>query len=240
MAVDEAILEASVRAGDPPPPTLRLYGWDPPALSLGRSQCVAESCDPGFLREAGIDLVRRPSGGLAVLHERERSYAVVGPLRSPWFPGGVIDTYGRIARALVIALGSLGLNVAAGGGRGAERGGRGERLGCFERASAHEILLGGRKVVGSAQLRRRGAFLQHGSIQLDGDPARLARALGRVVRRVSALGSPGAPAPIDPDRLDVALAIGFERAFGCRVVRRELTPEETRRAAELCASGRLG
>ena len=84
MAVDEALLDAQASGGGPT--VVRLYAWRPAALSLGRHQSSEGSHDPRFLRENGIDLVRRPTGGRAVLHDRERTYAVVGRLRTAAFP----------------------------------------------------------------------------------------------------------------------------------------------------------
>ena len=114
MAVDEAILAGYASAAPPRPPTLRLYSWSPPALSLGRGQEAASSCDPSFLREAGIDLVRRPTGGRAVLHDAERTYALIGRLDSPPFTGGVLAAYRLIAAALVSALRRLGVDAGTG------------------------------------------------------------------------------------------------------------------------------
>ena len=81
MAVDETLLDGyAVPEAASLPPTLRLYGWRPAALSLGKGQQAGESHDPDFLRREGLHLVRRPTGGQAVLHEHERTYAVVGRL----------------------------------------------------------------------------------------------------------------------------------------------------------------
>ncbi len=161
-------------------PTLRLYAWRPAALSLGRSQRSTGACDPEYLRAHGIDLVRRPTGGTAVLHEHERTYAVIARLRSPPFSGGVGETYAAIARAIGMALRRLGLDARAPADPLAREPPRGADAGaaCFGSMSNHEISVGGRKLVGSAQLRRRSASLQHVSILLRADPERLAQAIG--------------------------------------------------------------
>lgn len=233
MAVDEALLDGSVGAGGPT--TLRLYGWQPAALSLGVHQPSAH--EPRFLRDEGIQLVRRPTGGLAVLHEHELTYSVTGSLRSAAFPGAVLDTYLRIAEALVLALALVGVEATI--AERHERAPGSPRLpgvaACFGSTSAHEIQVDGRKLIGSAQVRRRGAFLQHGSIPFTSDPLRLARAIGddtgeRATDLERALGRPP-----DPAALNAALIRAFERRFDAALLPDELTDEE-RQAATLLYS----
>ena len=233
MAVDESILEAYL--DDPPPrgPTLRLYAWDPPALSLGRGQDGPASHDDAWLRSAAVDLVRRPTGGLAVLHEHERTYAVVGRLRTPPFDGAVVETYRRISEALRTALRQFGIPATAAAGR-ADGPRAGGPAACFQGSSVHELVAEERKLVGSAQLRRHGAFLQHGSIPLRVDPVRLGQAIGapvdaaRFTDLTAALGGPA-----DPQALDLALVAGFERTFGVELRAGTLTEGEKSRAAQL-------
>ena len=233
MAVDEALLERYAAATGLMAPTLRLYGWDPPALSLGKSQPAESVCRPELLHAEGIDLVRRPTGGRAVLHERERTYAVVGRLGPEPFPGGVVETYRRVAGALVLVLRELGLERLSEDDdtRPPPAGNTGPS--CFDAISVHEISQDGRKLVGSSQLRRRGAFLQHGSFPLSSDPARLARAFGRAASDHHGDLELALGAAIDPAALDQALAAGFERAFRTRLVEGELSPDEAERAARL-------
>ena len=238
MAVDESLLDAYASATAPAEPTLRLYGWRPPALSLGRRQPASAAHDPSFLARNGIDLVRRPTGGRAVLHEHELTYAVAGRLATPPFRKGVLDTYATIAGAIAAALRAIGVAADA---APAERAGArdpgpfGPPV-CFDRAGPHEIVVEGRKLVGSAQVRRRGAFLQHGSILLRADPARLAGAVGaaddapRLVDLETALGR----AP-DERRLRAALRAAFEEALGLPSFDGELTAGEARESARLRA-----
>jgi lipoate-protein ligase A len=229
MAVDEALLLASE---DRAAPTLRLYGWKPAALSLGSRQVAATSHDPEFLRREGIALVRRPTGGRAVLHEHERTYAVVGR-RNRSFPGGVLDTYRRISLALQEAFHALGVcaEMVHARARGASIG---DNPLCFASASAHEIVVGHRKIAGSAQLRGRESFLQHGSILLATDARRLERATGapadgeRFVGLDEARGLPTTPA-----ELDGALVSAFESVFGIRLEPGRLSPDEERTATRL-------
>jgi lipoate-protein ligase A len=224
MAFDRTLL-AGYAAGEDAPPTLRLYGWSPGALSLGRRQPEAGSHDPGALARQGLVLVRRPTGGLAVLHDGERTYAVAGALRREPFPGGVLDTYRRVARALVAGLARLGIDAEpVPPGRAAAPGRAPGTPSCFDDAGAHEIAWRGRKLVGSAQVRARGGFVQHGSIPVRLDPARLAAVLGRPVdaTRFADLSTALGRTPSHAE-IDAALVAGFEEAFGCEFER--LTPE---------------
>jgi lipoate-protein ligase A len=232
LAVDEALLE-SYGAGAPHrPPTLRLYGWSPAAVSLGRSQPASDAHDPTVLERWGMDLVRRPTGGAAVLHEHERTYALVGSVGGRDFPGGAVDTYRRVARAIVLGLARLGIEAAAEAPVRERAAARGPV--CFDRLGPHEIAAAGRKLVGAAQARRRRAFLQHGSIPFRLDAARLSAALGADAdpERFTDLAS-AAARPVDAEALDAALVAGFEEAFGSTLRPGELEREESLRAAEL-------
>ena len=111
MARDVAILE-SVAATEAPP-TLRLYGWDPPCLTLGRHQGV-DAADLEFCRTEGIDVVRRPTGGRALLHHLELTYSVVAPLGAGPMPRGLQDAYRSICSALVRAMRGLGVDADLG------------------------------------------------------------------------------------------------------------------------------
>ena len=212
MAVDEALLDSAVETNRP---TVRLYGFRPAALSLGRSQPAENAHDPRYLREQAIDLVRRPTGGLAVLHEHERTYAVVGRLDRAPFANGVMATYRAIAQALEVGLRALGVAVIARSrGRPSDPRRPAEGPGCFSSAMAHEIVVAGRKLVGSAQLRRRYAFLQHGSILIRGDAERLARALGAPAGSGFTDLERELGRRIEEAALDAALIDAFARTFG--------------------------
>jgi lipoate-protein ligase A len=235
MAVDEAILDRYAGPQAPDEPTLRLYGFRPAALSLGRLQEAATSHCPDYLRESGIDLVRRPTGGNAVLHDQERTYSVIGRLRHPPFDGRVLETYRRIAACLVVALQRLDVDAAVGPGRPREtRERRRSEAACFALLSSHEITHAGRKLVGSAQLRRRGAFLQHGSIPLRSDAGELARSLGAPVAPESFTDlESAAGARVAADQLDTALVTAFEETLGASLNRATLSAGEMNRATRL-------
>ena len=232
MAVDEALLDTRAGRVDPGPPTLRLYGWAPAAVSLGRGQSPLPDRSIEYLRRERIDLVRRPSGGRAVLHDDERTYAIVGALRSAVFPGGVLDTYEAIAGALVEALRSLGVAARSVAPQSPSPRTPAEQASCFALPNVHEITVDGLKLVGSAQVRRRGAFLQHGSILLRADAQRTRRALGTRDDHSTDLCRVGRERP-DPDRLDQALTRAFEERFGARLAPGDLTHEERELATRL-------
>lgn len=155
MAADEALLDRVLRSGGA---FLRLYRWDPPTLSIGRNQQVTVH---------GIPVVRRPTGGKAVWHDDEVTYAVAAAIASF---GSLRDAYCRIHTRLAKALRSLGVDASlAPYGPTVRPSDR--PTSCFAAPAGGEILVGGRKLVGSAQVRRGNAFLQHGSILLDGSQA---------------------------------------------------------------------
>jgi len=155
METDRAWLNEADEAGGPV--RLRVYGWSPPAVSLGYHQDPS-TVDRDALERDGLDCVVRPTGGAAVLHDREITYAVVGPLGVPGIGRGVLAIHDTIAVALQSTLHALGVEVAR------EGDGRPEGFACFAAAGGHEITARGRKLVGSALRRSRHAFLQHGSL----------------------------------------------------------------------------
>ncbi|MEW5784015.1 MAG: biotin/lipoate A/B protein ligase family protein [Bacillota bacterium] len=160
MARDLA-LHRAVAAGDSPP-LLRCYSWSPPALSLGRFQKAEEVVDREACRRLGVDLVRRPTGGRAVLHHRELTYSVVVREDHAQVPAGIIEAYRLFNGCIVQALDLLNIKAAL---APKEAGGGGIAPGsCFDTAAAYEVRVAGKKVAGSAQLRRDGALLQHGAI----------------------------------------------------------------------------
>ncbi len=171
MAVDEAILQAVAR--DEAPPTLRLYAWSPPCLSLGYSQSW-DDIDLAQVRTYGWDVVRRPTGGRAILHTDELTYAIIAPTHHPLMHGGVLPSYRRIAHGLLAALHILGVEAQMEGERSPSR--QAPPV-CFEVPSSYEITVNGRKLLGSAQARSAGAALQHGTLPLWGDIARVAEGL---------------------------------------------------------------
>jgi lipoate-protein ligase A len=156
MATDEALLDG-VAAGDPP--VLRLYRWTPPALSLGRFQ-PADDVDDDACRRLGVDVVRRATGGMGLLHGSDLTYSVVMP-RPAGGDGRVAAVYDLLAGALIAGLARVGVDATI-----ARNDGPSGPV-CFAGQQGADLRVGDRKVCGSAQVRRGGAVLQHGSILLD-------------------------------------------------------------------------
>lgn len=174
MAIDEALAEA-VRDGLAPP-TLRFYDWNPATLSLGYAQPAAD-VDTERLGARGWGLVRRLTGGRAILHVDELTYSVTVPAADPRVTGGVVESYRRLSRGLMAGLVRLGAAVESSPANGDAHGFKGPV--CFEVPSDYEITVGGKKLIGSAQTRRGGGevVLQHGALPLYGDVARICEAL---------------------------------------------------------------
>jgi lipoyl(octanoyl) transferase len=163
MAIDEAILQ-SVGSGNSLP-TLRFYAWNPLCLSLGYGQRVRD-VDWESLDTHAWDIVRRPTGGKAILHGNELTYSVSLPKDHELAQGDIVASYRRISQALINSMQLLGLSPSS------EEQPKGNHdLGpvCFEVPSHYEITSGGKKLIGSAQLRRREGILQHGTLPLYGD-----------------------------------------------------------------------
>ena len=238
MALDEALLE-SCRQGDFPGgafPVLRVYGWNVPTLSLGRFQDALRAVDEDFCRDRGIPVVRRPTGGAAVLHDREVTYCLVRPTREPPFGSSLLDSYRRIASGIAAGLGLLG--VVPDSGIVAPRMPRASRPEqCFARASSYEITFEGRKVVGSAQVRRRGASLQHGSILLDANPELFDEATGgeRGERRGWTTLRQLMGRKPSFEEVALALARGLGETFQAGWAVSEVTPQEEQIAGQLRA-----
>jgi lipoyl(octanoyl) transferase len=241
MAVDEAILEAAIRGEVLP--TLRLYAWKPACLSLGFAQPYTDA-DLEQLLERGWDLVRRPTGGRAILHVDELTYSVIGRENDPHLSGGIITSYRKLSRALLEALKSLGLPAQSQPESSLKNQGGVSGPVCFEEPSNYEIVVNQKKLVGSAQARRRGGVLQHGTLPLTGDLSRIIQALSfpdedacqRAAQRLLSR------ATTVEDALGVAIgweqaAQAFEEAFTqvlkLNLVESQLSPDEANRAEEL-------
>lgn len=161
MAVDEAIYY-SYRVGLGPP-TLRFYGWNPPTLSVGYFQNIDKEVTLSALSKLGFGLVRRNTGGRAVLHQKELTYSIVAGVKDG-LPESLMGSYFYISKALVRACRSFGVLAELHEGVSNKEKGTGA---CFESPSWYELTANGRKLVGSAQLRQQGSLLQQGSILID-------------------------------------------------------------------------
>jgi lipoate-protein ligase A len=236
MAIDEAILRAVSRGLVRP--TLRLYAWQPPCLSLGRGQRGTEVDQAACARD-GLHVVRRPTGGRAILHTDELTYSVVAPLDEPRVAGDIVTSYRRLSRALLAALRRLGVDAESHLAATEEPGAEAPNPVCFEVPSHYELTAAdGRKLVGSAQMRTSEVVLQHGTLPLEGDIARICRyveggsTLERVRARAATLeGALGRR--VEWDEAAAAVVAGFSTALNLTFERDELTSEEQSWMAEL-------
>ena len=232
MAIDEAVFRKNIRGESPP--TLRFYGWRSPALSIGYFQDYRKEVDEEACRKFGVEVVRRPTGGKAVLHERELTYAVVAGADTGLFPPDILKTYLVIGRCLAEGLAGVGIRAEM------KEDGRRPPDGalpsaCFSFPSRYELLVGDRKICGSAQMRSQGAFLQHGSLLTAFDPLRTCEVMlphrrleeeADLLRNaVTSVGEQAGPA-LDEEGLRRALREGFERTLGIRLRDGMLTPGE--------------
>jgi len=172
MELDRSLFE-SFRVGRTGP-VFRLYSWHPPAISLGAHQDPARSLNLAAAEARGVDVVVRPTGGRAIYHDEEITYAVIAGTDDPYFGGSVVQSHAAISRIFARALARLGISAEMGtpGVPGVSnpdaRPREFERSPCFSSATRTELTVQGRKILGSAQRRSGRAFLQHGSL-LSGD-----------------------------------------------------------------------
>jgi lipoate-protein ligase A len=231
MAKDEAILTAII-AGKAPP-TLRLYGWEPLCLSLGYGQRSKEA-DLERIAARGWDIVRRPTGGKAILHGDELTYSLALPASHPLAAGDVVTSYLTISRGLAAGLELLGLHPQADPMAEASKAAGPV---CFEVPSHYEITIKYRKLVGSAQVRRQGGLLQHGTLPLSGDLGRICDGLAypdeasreagrRQVRARAATLEAALGRCISWQEAAEAMATGFTQTFDLDFTVAPLTPGE--------------
>lgn len=243
MAIDEAIVEACSKGLVPP--TIRFYGWQPAALSLGYFQHAAQEVNFAACQERGIDVVRRLTGGRAVLHDKELTYSIIVSENYPGMPMTITASYRYLSQGLLLGLGKLGVKaamtkpVAAYGQRGKQP----DSAACFDAPSYYELTVEQRKLIGSAQVRKYGVILQHGSILLDFAAADLTALLNlpyerqvkvqqmletRVISLRQALGR-----PVSASELEPALLEGLQEALQIKLVQGSLSAAEELRSQEL-------
>jgi lipoyl(octanoyl) transferase len=248
MAVDESIL-IHIGRGESLP-TLRLYAWTPACLSLGYAQPFRD-VDTNRLKERGWEVVRRVTGGRAILHTDELTYSVIAPNDEPRVAGTVLESYSRLAQALLLAVRNLELDVEIKDDVTQDTilslskdGILRNNPVCFEAPSTYEITVDGKKLIGSAQARKKEGVLQHGSLPLTGDLARICQALAfeyesareeaskRLLSRAttvqSALGR-----EVAWETATQAFIHAFEAQLGLSFEEGELSESEFKRAEEL-------
>ena len=242
MAIDEAILTAVSEGRSPP--TIRFYAWEPPCVSIGYAQSMRNGVDVDACRGYGYTWVRRPTGGRAVLHIDELTYSVTALQVEPRVAGDILSSYRRLSQGLLAGLRRLGGQVAQADEQ-PKLVADDRSAACFDVPSHYEITALGRKLVGSAQLRRRGVVLQHGALPLTGDVARLADVLAlstqerqtlrsKLLRRAVALDEALGHGLAWDDVAD-ALALGFSDALDLTLMPGDLSPFELAAATRLQA-----
>ncbi len=215
MAVDRAILVENSEGKIPP--TVRFYGWIPPAISIGYFQSVAEEIDVNACEKLGVDYVWRMTGGGAVFHEKELTYSIVIPESHPEIPKNIMKSYGRICGAVMKGLQHLGIKS--------------------EYAPINDIVTGGRKISGNAQTRKLETVLQHGTVLMDVDVDKMFsllkvpnekikdKLIADVKQRVTSikhlLGN-----EISFKEVAEAMKIGFEEEFRVELIEGKLSKEE--------------
>jgi lipoate-protein ligase A len=221
---------------------LRLYAWDPPCLSLGHAQPFAD-VDVTRLKGYGWEVVRRLTGGRAILHTDELTYSVVAPADEPRVVGTVLESYSRLAQALLAAVQELSLHVEM-KEHAHEPALQNLNPVCFEVPSAYEITVGGKKLIGSAQARKKEGVLQHGSLPLYGDLRRICEALvfpdeaaradaaQRLLTRATTVKSVLGRI-VDWETAAQAFVRAFEAQLGIQFELGELSKSELARADEL-------
>ena len=243
MAIDEALMLSTLKHQTPP--VLRLYGWDPACLSLGFAQSTADIDKPALIAK-GWDYVRRPTGGKAILHVDELTYSICAPIDSPAVKGSVLESYRRLSTGLLSALQFLGLEANADKEYGPMTTDENRPV-CFEVPSNYEITASGRKLIGSAQSRKSGGVLQHGTLPLFGDITRITDVLAYpdensrdVARQRVSLHATTLEEVIGRhvswDEAAAACASGFENALEIRLVDSGLSKEEETMAQDLLSS----
>jgi lipoyl(octanoyl) transferase len=226
MAIDEAILEAHLKGLVPP--TLRFYGWQPEAVSIGYAQRIDRQ-QQERISSHGFGIVRRPTGGRAVLHSGDLTYSFIGT--SAFLDENVTRAYKQISQALIKGLAHLGVEASLGGTDTNYR----DIHDCFLAVTGADLQVNGKKLVGSAQLRRHHGVLQHGSILLQQDQNLMARLFSKEAE--------GAKEPIESNYqrhanlydligqrsiadIESALTEGFEEAFAETFTTGELSATE--------------
>ena len=243
MAVDEAIRDGMLEGTSPA--TVRFYDWSPATVSIGYHQEADKEIDQRLLAGQGWGFVRRPTGGRAVLHRDEVTYAVVAPIEGD-LGGGVNDSYAAISEALAEGLQLLGVQAELQRGSLSAASQRQTANPCFSSTSRYELSVNGCKIVGSAQMRKEGVLLQHGSILLVHDQSAMAwllpglddgrrKRVEQYLQRKTVSISQAAGHAVSYEKAVEALMDGFRRRWADVrfAVATELLPSERVRAEEL-------
>jgi len=244
MAIDETLMLSQTKQERLP--TLRFYSWKPAALSLGYFQRANSEIDLDACRKTGVDVVRRLTGGRAVLHDKEVTYSICVAQEEPWIPPTITASYRYFSQGIAKGLSKMGIDSQMSMPRAAY-GQTQKQVGspaCFDAPSHYEMTVVGRKLAGSAQVRKNGVILQHGSLLLEFDPEKLAglflpSSTGKGQKLADALSERAISLSemMDPmpswDAVCVALIGGFQEALGLDFLVKGLTEGEQQESHEL-------
>lgn len=231
MAVDEAIMKT--RQKGLVPPTIRFYQWDPPGLSLGYNQKVKKVVNLEYCQQHNIDIVRRLTGGRAILHDDELTYSLVVEEDDL---GNILESYKTISKGIITGLKKLGLKADLKPLSGKKKAPKGFSAACFDAPSWYEVVVNKKKLVGSAQVRKKGIILQHGSIPVNIDVDKLFNALKtddnqlerikKIFLQKATTINQATETRIEIQILKEALVSGWEKNFNIKLVSGVLTKEE--------------
>ncbi|KUO50710.1 MAG: hypothetical protein APF76_15545 [Desulfitibacter sp. BRH_c19] len=238
MAVDEVLLSSVIEGKSPP--TIRFYRWQPATVTLGYFQDMDKEIETEICKKKGIQVVRRLTGGRAILHDNELTYSLTANEKEKQVSGSIIESYLKISQALVNGLNIYGVEVEMMARPSKEKG----SAACFDAPSWHEIVWNGRKLVGSAQTRKQGFLLQHGSLPFSLDVELLFQLLrisnAQVKERLKKNFQQKAVSleeitqkEVDYKKLVEALVQGFSQTFNIKVAWDDLSKEEKANAQEL-------
>lgn len=244
MAIDEAIL--TLHSQGKVPPTVRFYTWNPATLSIGYFQKMEKEINIDEVKRLGLGLVRRPTGGRAVLHDAELTYSVIVSEDHPQMPKSVTEAYKVISMGLLHGFQKLGLKaemVSLATEEKAKYNSPGSSA-CFDSPSWYELVVEGKKVAGSAQTRQKGVILQHGSILLDMDvdllfslltfpSERVKERMMNSFKQKAVTINEVSSKPISLEEAIEAFYQGFAEGLGIELVPMDLTAEEQQLAKEL-------
>jgi len=249
MAVDEALVR-SVSKGSLP--VFRVYGWQPPAVSFGYAQRIEREIDAEACRNRNIDIVRRTTGGRAVLHWNELTYSAICASDNPIMGGSIQEAYRKISTGLMAGVRRLGIDVAFESRRREQPSPRGKELTspCFTSTAQYEVTHDNRKLIGSAQQRIGHMLLQHGSLLLGSEhkqiigllpkgKERLHDRFARELDRQTVSLSEALKRPVPFETGAMALYEGLVEAFDIEWLKTELSSEE-RAEAERLVVGKYG
>ncbi|NCO24081.1 MAG: lipoate--protein ligase family protein [bacterium] len=245
MAIDEAIMIAH-REGLVPP-TIRFYQWSPAAVSLGYFQDLKKEINIKVCQDLGIDMVRRPTGGKAVLHDQELTYSFIIKENDPLVNDSILETYKKISGGIIRGLSYLGIKAELVPLRGKLENhllGRSDKARihhldfksiCFSVPSQYEVQVEGKKMVGSAQVRKGGVVLQHGSLLIKLEKDKLFSVFNfpsvQIIEKLKSKFKATSLEEILKKKIDFSelsniLPHGFEEEFGVRLVESKLTESE--------------